>query len=535
VRPDESPSSERPSVRTAAGIAGALLAAGTDILFGVPGGGSNLDLVGAVQCRGGRFALGHGESSAAIMAATYGELTGRPGACVVTRGPGAASAVNGVAHAFLDRIPMVIVTDGFTHRDGDRVTHQRLDHRALFEPVTKLSLELGPDEAETITEDALALACSPPQGPVHLDMVGDAQAPPTLSADSSPSVGLAERAQGAELITGASEPVVVLGVGARRAAKAVQAALKPLRCPILTTYKAKGILPESWPTAAGLLTGARVEAPVLERADLIVAIGLDAVELIPAPWPYRAPVLALSEWPRADGYLHPELELVAPLEELLPLLEPLGRLPEPSSQPRAFLEQALADLDVAVSGLAPHVVVRTARELAPPGTVATVDAGAHMLVAMPYWLVEEPGEALISSGLATMGFALPAAISAALVREGTRVICLCGDGGLGMALAELETLGRLRLPVIVIAFNDSALSLIEIKQDESQGGPDAVRYATTDFAAIAQGCGLPACRVATADELAAALQAALAREGPSLIDTIVDPRGYRAILEAIRG
>lgn len=526
----------RESAKIAAGVAAALSEAGTDILFGVPGGGSNLDLIGAVERLGGRFVLGHGESAAAIMAATYGELTGKPGACVVTRGPGAASAVNGVAHALLDRAPMVIVTDGFSHSDRPRVTHQRLDHHALFEPVTKWSLEVGPEVAQASTREALAVACSPPQGPVHLDMVIDAGAQlPAPPKSTPPALRPADRERSSELIAGARHPVVVVGMGARRAAASVRAALEPLACPILTTYKAKGIIPESWPTAAGLMTGARIEAPILTQADLIVALGLDAIELIPAPWPYRAPVLALSEWPRADGFFQPALELVGSLESLLPLLEALRPLEGPSRPPRESLVDGLAALDIGVNGLAPQAIVSTARALAPQGTLATVDSGAHMLVSMPFWLVEEPAQALISSGLATMGFALPAAISASLVRPGTRVFCLCGDGGLGMTLAELETLSRLNLPVTVIVFNDRALSMIEIKQDSSQGGREAVRYTGTDFTAVAQGCGIASRAVCTVDELVEALGEALENEGPFLIDAAVDPSGYGSVLEAIRG
>ena len=150
-----------------------------------------------------------------------------------------------------------------------------------------------------------------------------------------------------------------------------------------------------------------------------------------------------------------------------------------------------------------------------------------MLVAMPLWHVDEPGEALISSGLATMGFALPAAIAAAVARPGRHVVCLVGDGGLGMALAELETVARLGLPIVVVVFDDAALSLIRIKQaPEGHGGEPAVRFRDVDFAAShAPSASRPSgSRSATA--LARALREALARPGPSLIDAVVDPSGY---------
>jgi acetolactate synthase-1/2/3 large subunit len=302
---------------------------------------------------------------------------------------------------------------------------------------------------------------------------------------------------------------------------------------VLTTYKAKGLVPESWPSAAGLLTGATIEASVLAGADLVVAIGLDPVELIPAPWPYAAPVLSLTEWPLEDPYFVPDVELVGDLGELLTIMSKLAPAQGPG---RAERLAADATLRVPTTGLAPHDVVETARSLAPAGTIATVDAGAHMLVAMPLWEVEQPGEALISSGLATMGFALPAAIAASVARPGRHVVCFVGDGGLGMALAELETVSRLGLPVAVVVFNDSALSLIEIKQkDDGHGGTGAVRYRETDFVRIAAGFGIAAAHANDVGTLRAALTEALAEPRPFLVDATVDPSGYRDVLAAIRG
>jgi acetolactate synthase I/II/III large subunit len=180
--------------------------------------------------------------------------------------------------------------------------------------------------------------------------------------------------------------------------------------------------------------------------------------------------------------------------------------------------------------------VQDLRSIAPPGSVATVDAGAHMLAAMPLWCTENPGEVLVSSGLATMGFALPAAIAASLLQPGVRVFCLVGDGGLGMVLGELETAARLRLPLTIAVFNDSALSLIKIKQRASgHGGSRAVSYGPTDFAGIARAYGIPSARVTCRQELRDAARRSLEVAGPMLLDVLVDPSGYPHILRAIRG
>ena len=143
-----------PSVAIVSGLQGA----GTGVVFGVPGGGANLDVVGAAIDHGLSFVLCHQETAGAIMAATYGEVSGRPGACLATRGPGAASMVNGVAHAHLDRVALLAISESVAHRDRARVSHQQVDHRALFAPVTKAALAIGPEGGRS----AVASALSPP-------------------------------------------------------------------------------------------------------------------------------------------------------------------------------------------------------------------------------------------------------------------------------------------------------------------------------------------------------------------------------------
>jgi acetolactate synthase-1/2/3 large subunit len=515
--------------------AGALAAAGGAVLFGVPGGGVNLDVIGAAEAAGLRFVLTHGESAAAIMAGVYAELTGTPGACVVTRGPGAASSVNGVAQALLDRQPVIILTDTVPASDAARVPHQRLDQQALFAPVTKWSAVLGAGDPAQVMRDALGLAAAAPPGPVHLDLDPSAvRQSPRPQAQRAASDLAAVNA----VLATARKPVVLVGVGARYEAPAIRAVLSGTHVPVLQTYKAKGTVADSAPQAAGLLTGATAEAPVLRAADAIIAIGLDAVELIPGPWPYPAPVLSLSSWPDTSSVIEPAAAAVGPLRELIAGLRPLadGFDPDFAQRERQRVLDALCAGSASGTGIPPWEVVSALRAVAPAGSVATVDAGAHMLVAMPLWTTENPGEVLVSSGLATMGFALPAAIAAALARPGVRVFCLVGDGGLGMVLAELETVARLGLPVTIAVFNDSALSLIKIKQRASgHGGPGAVSYHPTDYAAIAAGCGIPSARVTRPEQLAAQARASLAVDGPVLLDVLVDASGYPHVFDAIRG
>jgi acetolactate synthase-1/2/3 large subunit len=244
---------------------------------------------------------------------------------------------------------------------------------------------------------------------------------------------------------------------------------------------------------------------------------------------------------RAAGrgaYFTPALELVGDLglilEELAPRLREHHADWDVVEVDRLRRERQRA-LEIPVPGLAPHRIVQIAREYTPAGTIATADAGAHMFQAAEYWHAVATGEFLISNGLATMGFALPAAIAAQLVHPERRVLCFTGDGGFMMVASELETVARLRLPITVIVFNDAALSLIEVKQEQKGYAGASMRYAGPDLAALARSFGVAARVVTDEAGFRGALVAAQGEAGPTLIDARIDPSGYRAMLEIVRG
>ena len=347
-------------------------------------------------------------------------------------------------------------------------------------------------------------------------------------------------------MAGARRPVLLLGTGAIPRTAAVRDALDGRGIPALHTYRARGILPDSGAEAAGLVTGGTMEWPLLSAADLIVGLGVDEAEMIPASWDYAARTVLVTEpgaapaGPGYHGYFTGATALTMPLTRALEVLAAgpgHDWPPDAGHAAKADAARRLAAAAVAAPGLlAPQQVVATARACAPPETIAAVDAGAHMLVAMPLWEVPEPRRLLVSSGLATMGYALPAAIAAALCAPRAPVVAFTGDGGLGMTLAEIETAVRLSLRVIVIVFNDAALSLIRLKQKPAgQGGEDAVRYRPVSFAAAAAAMGAAGAAVSTERDLAAALADALRRPGPTVIDASVDPAAYPAVMDLSRG
>ena len=529
----------------------ALRARGVTAMFGVPGGGTNLELIEAGERAGIRFVLAHSETAALFMASTYGEMTGRPGVAVGTLGPGVANSANGLAHAYLDRTPVLLISDRYPDAHVGVVTHQTLDHAAVVRPLTKWSGTLRRGEARGVIERAIREACAEPAGPVHLDFPqgeeaaapeeaarhADERSPREIPAIAASSESLA-RAR--TLIGLAKRPIIITGIEVRYEPAAVARALAPILdagVPILTTYKAKGIVPETSEWWGGIFTNAAAEEPLVRQADLILLVGLDPVELIPRPWSYQAPLVSLRRTQDGSRYLAPEVEIIT---ELGPGLEHISS--ETAWQSawnhgvlREHRRTLIGRLRSAAAGLQPADVIETARALAPHDAVVTVDSGAHMFPATELWTATQPGRFLISNGLATMGYALPAAIAAALVVPDTTVVCFTGDGGLFMQLGELETAARLRSRVVVIVLDDAGFSLIRVKQARKGYVPAGVAFGPSKLDQAADSLGVPARTASTVPAFKEAMQWALTRNGPALVCARIDATSYDDLFAAIRG
>jgi acetolactate synthase-1/2/3 large subunit len=536
-----------PAVATAAeAVARGLAALGVARLFGVPGGGSSLDLIEAALRAGIPFTLARHETAAALMAAAASEVTGRPGAFVVTRGPGLANAANGIAHAALDRAPVLAVTDAIGPDEAGRVTHQALDQAALTAPLARgYAATDGADVGLRLAALAAAML-GPCRGPAVLALTGEAaRRPAAPAAPLAPPPGCAPAAaavaRAEALLAAARRPLIVAGLEAREAAAAVRALAAALGAPVLLTYKAKGVVADDDPLFAGLFTGGAAEAPLVEAADAIVLAGADPVEFIPAPWRSRAPVIDVARFRRPRHYTAPAVVVEGAIG---PALEALAAAARRSDWTAAGIAAARAAWRAAVANPGggdrpgPDRVVTLAAEACARAGIparATVDAGAHMFSATACWPCRQPNDLLISNGLATMGFALPAAIAAALVEPARPAVAFTGDGGLLMCLGELATAAAAGASVVVVVFNDGALSLIDLKKGGRALPADSLGWPCPGFAEVARGLGCRGFTAATEAGYRAALEAALAEPGPAVIDVRIDAGGYPAQMRGLRG
>ncbi len=512
---------------------------GVERMFGIPGGGSSLDLIDAAGEAGIEFVLTRTETAAALMAAVTGELTATPGVVLTGIGPGAASVVNGIAYAQLERAPLVLITDGPASS-----LHQAFDQNALFAPITKARGRLRPKNGAADIEAAIDVALTPPWGPVQLDLSApDAMATVSgAAADARPAAAQKSDAKALgrarDMLAAARRPVILAGLEARLgdAPAALRRFADALACPVLLTYKAKGVLADAHPCTVGMVTGAAAEADCIGRADLIVCIGLDPVELIPGKWRYAAPILELRAAAGAALPAEPTCRVVGPLgETIAAVMSADGAVAWSADEIAALRDAMRARIAIRGPGHTADTVTAALAEAAPAGCRLTVDAGAHMFSVFSRWPATEPFGVLKSNGLSTMGFALPAAIASALHEPKRPVAAVTGDGGLLMCLAELTTAVERKCRIVVVVVNDAALSLIDIKQQRQQRKSRGVRYPAVDFAAAAAALGCRSWRVNAGEALAPALRQAFAGGGPAVVDVTVDPSGYGDQLAALRG
>lgn len=524
-------------------VAATLSARGVKRIFGVPGGGSSLDLIDAAAQEGIEFILCRTETAAAIMAAVTGELTGIPGVVLTGIGPGAASVVNGVAYASLERAPVIVITDA---HEETAVTppHQIFDQQALFAPISKAQMRLTPATGAADFAELFDLAAAEPPGPVHIDLsakdaAGSSEPAPERTWTEPPVPDTAALAQAVNLLRAAARPVVIVGHQCRSAerANAANALVRALSGPAMTTYKAKGVVPEDGPHFIGLFTNAKLDHGVLAKADLVVFCGVDPVEMIPGRWPHDMPVIVLSETPGLAWPFVPDIEVAGPVAlSAAHIAAPPPKTDWTGSGIAHFRSSIVEALtNSGGGGRAPDDVIDAIAAAAPPGARLAVDAGAHMFSAMARWPAQAPHDVMKSNGLSSMGFAVPAALASWLEHPDRPAIAVTGDGGMMMCLAELSTAARLNANLTVVVLNDAALSLIDIKQQRQQRPPLGVRYPRADFATAARGMGCASWTVAALDPLEFALAEAFETDGPTLVDVSVDPSGYRDQLIALRG
>ncbi len=518
--------------------------AGVRWVFGVPSG-PVLPLIEALRRSAGvGFVLTASETSAGFMAEAVGRLTGVPGVCVSTLGPGATNLATGVGGAWLDRSPVLAITCTYATAQLGRRTQMLIDHQALFAPLTKASYRLEEGSVAEVLARALALAVAEPPGPVHLELpedVGLAEAteqPPGDAPRPAPPPAPAEAGEEVRRLLEASElPLVVAGLTFTRsgARDRLLHFVDAQRLPFVTTMHAKGFLPESHPACLGVMGRARRTdvQRMIDRADLLLAVGFDPVEIDYEEWAGRTPVAHLSTEPVQPGTdANVVYEGVGDLDGMLAALadlEPIANRWDADGwrAHRTALAAALRPPSAgrASAGMAAYHVVDVLRDVLPADAILAYDVGAHTHQIAAQWSTDLPHTAVSTNGWSSMGYGMPAAYAAKLTHPDRTVLALVGDGCFQMTVGELATAARLGLRVPTVVLNDGWLGLMKVKQERLGYGSSGALLGEQPESP-AHYFGVPVRSVRDEEALRRALAWALERDGPSVIEAFIDVGPY---------
>ena len=525
-------------------VAQRLYEAGCRHAFGIPGG-EVLTVMEALKAAGLEFVLVKHENSGGFMAEGTFHVTGAPGVLLATVGPGVANAVNVIVNAEQDRVPLIFLTGCVDPAEAQTYNHQVFDHAALIGSVGKASFTLVDGAVDTIIDKAVSIAMDGRPGPVHIDIstaiAGREQPaealtrrvmPAPVAPASGPDLDFARK-----LLRNAERPVLIAGVEVLEhdAADTVAAFARDFSIPAITTYKAKGVLPENDPLSLGgwglSPLGDSHLLPLVKTSDLILLAGYDPIEMRSSwvkAWDVeKTAVIEFSGVPNTHYVHQASLSFIGNVGAGIATLRK-GVEPHPVWSNGAPLEtrKALAEAFPTDEAWGPAAICDEVNRLLPDDAIASVDTGAHRILLSSVWRAKKPHTLIQSSALCTMGCALPLAMGAKLADPSRPVVAFTGDAGLEMILGELATLRDLRLPVVTVVFVDASLALIEMKQRASGMDNLGVDFGKTDFAAVACALGGNGVDVDNRSDLASAVSDGLTARTFTVIAAHIDRTAY---------
>ena len=524
----------------------ALVNEGVDRIFGIPGE-ENLDVVESIRRSPIQLILTRHEQAAAFMAATYGRLTGKPGVCITTLGPGALNLTTGAAYALLGAMPMIMITGQKAIRSSRQARFQIVDIISTMRPLTKLSRQIiSPTMIPAMVREAFRVAAEERPGPVLLELPEDVAAEECEEVALIPShpiefplASTEALDRAAQMIMQAKSPLLMLGAAASRPRSTSDLAQFVLRTqiPYFTTQMGKGTVPggsELYMGTAALSERDYVHEAI-ERADLIVTIGHDTVEKPPFIMGVKGPkVVHVGYQPaNVEQVYFPQAEVIGDLgpslRELADRVE--GKIPH--AQALLPLREGILERIAARATedrFTPQRLVHDVREVMPADGILSLDNGMYKIWFARNYRTRVANTLLLDNALATMGAGLPAAIMAAMLYPKRRVMAVCGDGGFMMNSQELETAVRLKLNLVVLILEDHAFGMIRWKQAVDQFPDFGMTFGNPDFVTYAKAYGATGTKVNAVAELRPMLEKAFTDGGVQLVIVPIDYSENKRVL-----
>jgi acetolactate synthase-1/2/3 large subunit len=528
---------------------------GVDRIYALPGE-ENLDVLESLRHSKIELVLTRHEQAAAFMAATQGRLTGRPGVCLSTLGPGALNFTTAAAYADLGAMPMLMITGQKAIKSARQARFQIVDIVGAMRPLTKMTRQIvAASSIPAIVRDAFRVAVEERPGPVHLELPEDIAAeeadaalllPHPVDRPVAPASAL-ERT--VAMILEAKRPLIMIGAAGNRPrlVDALSDFVRRTGISFFNTQMGKGAVTGGSNLYLG--TAALSERDyvhdAIDRADLIIAIGHDTVEKPPflmgkaAGGPKVIHVGFVSA--NVEEVFYPDAELIgdigASVSALADRLD--GRL-SPDPDVAALRKDILARINERAEDdrfpVIPQRLVHDVRAVMPEDGIVCLDNGMYKIWFARNYRTHVANTLLLDNALATMGAGLPSAIAAKLLNPKRRVMALCGDGGFMMNSQEMETAVRLKLDLVVVIVEDSAYGMIRWKQAVDHFPDFGMTFGNPDFVAYARSYGGHGHRIASAAELVPTLEAAFAAGGVHLVAVPIDySENTRVLVDELGG
>jgi acetolactate synthase-1/2/3 large subunit len=526
-------------------IADQLFKAGVRYVFGIPGGPS-IPYMEAFRSAGISFILTSNEAAAGIMAAVSGRLTGVPGVCHATFGPGAVNIASGAGGALLDRAPVIILTSELDDTMIHRTSQMNIDHQRLFEPLTKATFRLTPVNAADTIRKALRICREEYPGPVHIGLPSDianletGDAPESLSEEGSGFI-TNDTNRIITLLENSRKPLMAAGLTAARfgIGSMLASFLQKFRIPVVVTPMAKGLIDEDHPCYAGVLFHALSDylEDIIREADLVIGIGYDQVEYNYESWIPDVPLIHFDTKETDLPVSETVFRYTGAPEEWFSILNSMNEssLIFSRSSMQSVRDESASVLNGFTSHFGPVTALKVLQEELPQDVIVTFDVGSHLHLAGQLWKSSGKQNILMTNGWSGMGFGLPAGLAAKITNPEQPVVCITGDGGFLMTAGEIMTARRYNLHLIVVVLSDGELNLIRLKQSWQDLAPYATLLYTGDLFDSGKFLGINVITADAEESMRKAVNEALSAGKPVIINARIDPDDYKWLIVRKQG
>jgi acetolactate synthase-1/2/3 large subunit len=521
-------------------IANKLFAHGVRYVFGIPGGPS-IPYMEAFKAAGIEFILTSNESSAGVMADVTARLTGSPGICHSTFGPGATNITTGIGGALLDRSPVIVFTSEISDSMLMRTTQMNINHQELFKPLTKASFRLTLENVAETMEKALFICEDSYPGPVHIglptgiaDMEMNFIDPPQITRakhhyqnDTQKIISLLENCR---------RPLLAIGLTAERLGLKddLLEFLNTYHMPAVITPMAKSIIPMDHPCYSGVLFHSLSDylEDIFEKTDLVIGIGYDPVEFNYEAWMPDVPLVHFDTKETDLPDKHDILQFVSPADNWFDILGNLnpGSLIFEREIIKGIRNEMISVFNGFTGHFGPVAALKVLQDELPDDTILTADVGSHLHLIGQFWDTHEKGKLLMTNGWSGMGFGIPAAMAAQMNNPYATVACITGDGGFLMMAGEIITLRRYSLPIIIVVFSDGELNLIKVKQSWKELPAYGTILYQDDLFGADVFFGIKIIRASSTDAMRKAVIEALSVNEPIIINAVIDPEDYKWLI-----